>query len=629
VLLASAVLLALLVGQRPAAAQPVAPDAPGALAAVAEPLAQALAEQTGPVSFLAILDAQTLPADLLFAADASLVARRTAIYQQMTATAQQSQSALRGWLDAQGIAYTPFWLVNMVEIKGDRALVEALRRRPEINRLVLNPSIASAQLAHDETNRRGVAWAAATWWPRWSANHAAPAAPAELPYGLTMTGADQVWALGFRGEGIVVGGQDTGIDWEHPALLQQYRGYITATGTVTHVLNWFDAYGLGGRPVTCAFDAQVPCDDDSHGTHTIGTVLGDATTITDVFGGGAIIGMAPGAQWIGCRNMRNGVGEPASYTACFEFMLAPYPQGGDKMTEGHPELAADITNNSWGCPPSEGCDAASLQQIVETARAAGMFVAASAGNSGPGCSSIDDPIGLYDAAFTVGAHSDSGEIAGFSSRGAVTVDGSNRPKPDLSAPGVSTLSALPGGGFGFKSGTSMASPHVAGAVALLWSAAPALRGNIDLTEQVLTDSATAVIDLSCGGSEDGVPNNVYGYGRLNVKRAVGLALGEGAVVTVTVPPSNANATAGAVVVLSSLTRAGYEITATLDAQGIALWSVAAGNPVPLGSYELALQSVALVRQAIEVELGANEFLFDPQVNWLPFVTQHDGSEQRR
>jgi hypothetical protein len=166
-------------------------------------------------------------------------------------------------------------------------------------------------------------------------------------------------------------------------------------------------------------------------------------------------------------------------------------------------------------------------------------------------------------------------------------------------------------------------------VALLWSAAPALRGNIDLTEQVLTDSATAVIDLSCGGSEDGVPNNVYGYGRLNVKRAVGLALGEGAVVTVTVPPSNANATAGAVVVLSSLTRAGYEITATLDAQGIALWSVAAGNPVPLGSYELALQSVALVRQAIEVELGANEFLFDPQVNWLPFVTQHDGSEQRR
>jgi hypothetical protein len=153
VLLASAVLLALLVGQRPAAAQPVAPDAPGALAAVAEPLAQALAEQTGPVSFLAILDAQTLPADLLFAADASLVARRTAIYQQMTATAQQSQSALRGWLDAQGIAYTPFWLVNMVEIKGDRALVEALRRRPEINRLVLNPSIASAQLAHDETRR--------------------------------------------------------------------------------------------------------------------------------------------------------------------------------------------------------------------------------------------------------------------------------------------------------------------------------------------------------------------------------------------------------------------------------------------------------------------------------------------
>ena len=244
-----------------------------------------------------------------------------------------------------------------------------------------------------------------------------------------------------------------------------------------------------------------------------------------------VLGMAPGAQWIGCRNMNNGVGTPASYTACFEFMLAPYPQGGDKFNQGRPELAPHIINNSWGCPPSEGCDVHALKQIVETVRAAGILVVASAGNNGSSCSTVRDPIGIYDASFTVGAHDSNGNIASFSSRGPVLSDGSGRGKPDISAPGVGTRSVgltTATNPFNFndsKQGTSMAAPHVAGAAALLWSAAPELICDIDLTEHLLRKSATPVSTIACA-SDGSTPlsnpliNNVYGAGRLNILAAV-------------------------------------------------------------------------------------------------------------
>jgi len=192
------------------------------------------------------------------------------------------------------------------------------------------------------------------------------------------------------------------------------------------------------------------------------------------------VGMAPDAQWIGCRNMRAGFGTPGSYTACFEFFMAPYPQYGDPFTDGKPELSPHIINNSWGCPPDEGCDADSLRTVVETIRAAGMFVVASAGNSGSlGCNSVKTPIAIHDATFSIGAHSRDGYLAGFSSRGPVTVDQSGRLKPDLSAPGVDVFSTTINGRYRSLQGTSMASPHVAGAIALLWSAEPSLIGQIE------------------------------------------------------------------------------------------------------------------------------------------------------
>ncbi len=240
--------------------------------------------------------------------------------------------------------------------------------------------------------------------------------------------------------------------------------------TATHPYNWYDAFGRNPLfDVTCSPDPQVPCDDQGHGTHTVGTMVGD-----DTDQGGPILGMAPDAEWIACRNMQLGVGSPASYTACFEFLLAPFPQDGDPFTDGRPELGANVVNNSWGCPPSEGCDTESLRLVIENVRAAGIFVAASAGNKGPSCASVNDPLAIYDSAFSVGAHDATGAIASFSSRGPVTVDGSNRPKPDIAAPGVAVYSTYRTNNYAFLQGTSMASPHVAGAVALLWSAVPYL-----------------------------------------------------------------------------------------------------------------------------------------------------------
>lgn len=416
------------------------------------------------------------------------------VVETLRARAAASQVALLHWLQERKVAYRSFYIINAVWVKGSRELALEIAARNDVARLEGNPQLRAIAPIN-------------------------PSAEEQLTYltqqgieaGVSYIRAPEVWAQGFTGQGITIGGQDTGVEWNHPALLKQYRGWDGENAQ--HNFNWHDSIHSEGGP--CGPDAKAPCDDNNHGTHTLGSAVG-----TD--GGANQIGVAPGAKFIACRNMDRGRGTPATYLECFEFMLAPYPVGG-APAQGDPKRAPDITTNSWTCPPAEGCEPNTLRAAVKAQRAAGIMPIVAAGNGGSACGSVVDAPSIYDASYTVGAiNAATGGLASFSARGPVTIDGSNRTKPDVTAPGVNVRSAARGGSYNFSSGTSMAAPHVAGAVALLWSARPELRGQIELTENLLNDSATRVLSAECGSARD-VPNNAFGYGQLNIKAAVDLA----------------------------------------------------------------------------------------------------------
>ena len=409
--------------------------------------------------------------------------------------AQATQAPLLNWLSARGVEHRAYYIVNLIWVKGDAQLAAELAARPDVLRLEGNPTIRNFPVelpAADEISE--------------------PNVPETVEPGIAYTQAPQVWAAGFTGQGIVVAGADTGYRWDHNALINKYRGWNGTTAN--HDFNWHDSIHTGGG--SCGANSLQPCDDNGHGTHTIGTAIGDD-------GAANQIGMAPGAKWIGCRNMDQGAGTPARYIECMEFFLAPYPVGGTPA-QGDPAKAPDVTTNSWGCPASEGCSPNSLQAAVEAQRAAGIMMVVAAGNGGPSCSTVSDPPGIYDATYSIGAlTTGTDNIAGFSSRGSVTVDGSMRLKPDLAAPGTNTRSASRTSVSSYVnlSGTSMATPHVAGGVALLWSAHPELKNNVAATETVLNTSAVHLLSNTCdGGAPLASPNNTFGYGRMAVKAAV-------------------------------------------------------------------------------------------------------------
>ena len=432
----------------------------------------------GATEFLVLLESQ---ADLSAAQGLeSKVARGQFVYQALTATAQASQAPVIAALEHLGVSYRPYWIINAIWVRGDLSTLTTLAQRPDVRHVYANPSVALDAPREETTAIQAVE---------------------SIEWNITLVGAPAVWALGYTGQGAVVGGADTGYDWTHPALKDQYRGWDGSIAT--HDYNWYDATDT---------PSLAPVDPYGHGTHTMGTMVGDD-------GGTNQIGMAPGARWIGCRNMdERGVGSPATYIACFQWFVAPTRVDG--VSDPRPALAPDVINNSWGCTVSEGCtEPDALLAAVQNVRAAGIFITNSAGNHGPGCSTIDTPAAIYAESFTVGATSSLDTLASFSSRGPVTVDGSNRPKPDISAPGVGIRSCIPGGSYALMSGTSMAAPHVAGLVALLLSADSSLRGQVDQLETAIEQSALHISSLDCASALP-YPNNLYGWGRIRAVEAV-------------------------------------------------------------------------------------------------------------
>ncbi|MEV4630058.1 S8 family serine peptidase [Micromonospora sp. NPDC049523] len=400
-------------------------------------------------------------------------ARAAEVYRRLTDTARTAQRGLLAELGSRKARHTAYWISNTVRVEGDRALVDAIAARPEVERIA--PS-RSYELVEPEP-----------------AKPVARAGVDAAEWGLTNIEAPRVWdELGVRGADVVVANIDTGVDYEHPALVGKYRGNLGG-GSFDHNYNWYD-------PAEACPDAN-PCDNNGHGSHTMGTMVGDDGPENQ-------IGVAPGARWIAAKGCESGSCSDASLLAAGQWVLAPTDANGQNP---RPDLHADIVNNSWGGGSGDRWYA----DTVDAWRAVGIFPSFSNGNTGPECGTAGSP-GDYPNSYSAGAYAIDNSIADFSSRGASTVDGGI--KPNIAAPGEEIRSSVPGNAYAYFSGTSMAAPHVAGTVALIWSASPTLRGDLAATEALLDNTATDVDSVECGGTVD--DNNTFGEGRLNAYQAV-------------------------------------------------------------------------------------------------------------
>ncbi len=415
-------------------------------------------------------------------------ARGWAVYNTLSQLAADSQVPLRSYLDSLKVDYTPLYIINGVIIhSGNAALVSNLAARKDVAQLVANHRIAVEKQAPAPVTAE---------------------APDAIEWNITKIKAPDVWSTyADTGQGMVVANIDTGVQYDHPALVNQYRGNLGG-GVFNHNYNWYDPY------FQCPGGGAIPCDPGDHGTHVMGTMVG-------YDGGANQIGVAPGAKWIACKggDAISGYLLTNELLTCAQWILAPFDLTGQNP---NPDKRPNVVNNSWGGGPNDYW----YTGAVSAWRAAGIFPAFANGNAGPNCSTAHSP-GDYWNSFASGATDINNMLGGFSSRGPAKLTGFL--KPDIVTPGVNIRSSVPGGGYqGGWSGTSMASPHTAGAVALLWSGAPDLVGQIDLTAWVLEQTATPLTDpgSNCGGDYVNGPNNDWGYGLLNIFDAVTKAKNE-------------------------------------------------------------------------------------------------------
>ena len=375
----------------------------------------------------------------------------------------------------------PFWIANVIRIEARPEVITTLAKRDDVGHIYLNYEIELSRPVEMGEVEEG------------NENRGA------VENGITAIRATEVWDMGFTGEGVLVATLDTGVDGSHEALASRWAG-LRPEYSGHPEWAFLDPY---------TYNHNFPFDAGSHGSHTMGTVCGGSP--------GQGIGVAPGAHWITSAGIdRGGISETvADSIETFQWFLDP---------DGDPSTVWDVPrvcSNSWGLTSGHGypnCDQ-TFWIYLDALEAAGCVVLFSAGNEGssglrrPADRATDDYRTCAVAA--IDPHNASFPIASFSSRGPTncTPSGASAIKPDIAAPGVDTYSSTPGG-YSTYSGTSMASPHINGAVALMVQANPDLE--VEMIKEILY--ATAV-DLGSAGED-----NSYGHGIIDCVAAVNMAL---------------------------------------------------------------------------------------------------------
>ncbi len=429
-------------------------------------------------------------------------ARGQFVLDALRQTAQRTQPAVLSRLNGLQTtghvsAIHPHYVVNLILVRGDETAAQSLAQLPQV--AAVYPEIPIQAIAP-------------------VANGLTAPSPQAPEWNIQMIRADQVWAeRAITGTGIVVANIDSGVYYAHPALVAQYRGNLGGGG-FEHDYNWWDP--TGDYPEPSPIEGPYPLGQD-HGTHTMGVIVGDDQL-------GHQIGVAPGARWIAAYGF-SGIEGLLSAT---EWMIAPWRV--DDFDPNHPTADPSqrphVVNNSWGAPGGMLL----AEPLLQAQRAAGIFATFAAGNSGfdpvtyrTVCGSMISPAD-NPSGFAVGATTMADTIAPFSSRGPNALRpwlGLYETGPQVSAPGMMIQSSDPPDDYSTGNGTSYASPHVAGTVALLWSAEPDLIGLVDETAEILRGTALPkTTNETCGGILPGqVPNNTFGWGRIDALDAVDMA----------------------------------------------------------------------------------------------------------
>jgi hypothetical protein len=410
-------------------------------------------------------------ADLSAAFQMDWQGRGEFVFGKLQDVAERSQAAARAILDARGVSYQPFLAGNEIYVRaGDAALATALAARAEVA-VIRAPREAAVDPIIEA--------------PR-------PEGGGELPafgWGLVDSGATTFWSsFGRQGQGIVVAEMTTGVQWDHPALENAYH----CGSNPSDPSCWFDPSNICGGSM---------CDNDGHGTAVAGVMVG-----SDDPGLAYQVGMAPGAEWIACKGCESTSCSEFALNSCADWLLAP---------AGNPSNRPHVLAVAWG---GGSCDPW-FEDKVYAWRAAGIFPSMIGGTAGPACSTIGSP-GDYQGSFAAAAHDITRTACDFSSRGPSCFGHTPFTKPNLSAPGANICTSIPTSSWSCTySGTSPAAAHNAGAVALMWSCASDLVGQVDNTFIALQNTAAAPAAGDCGAPPDGEGNYTFGYGYLDVLTA--------------------------------------------------------------------------------------------------------------